>query len=302
MTTAIDGTAARHLACTAAEYHARDEWNRSKLWMLHNDGAPLFHGTHITGEFPPKRTNPMDVGTIAHASLLDEGGPITVCRVVPPHALNRQGHRKGKNWEAFRDTWGSRRILLKPEEYEPIKRMVANVQADPVARGWLDDIEHREHTIISVDAETELRLRTRPDMICRDGDGVAIVDFKTTHATTVEAFKSHGAKLGYHFQAAWYWEAAEALGFDVRRFLFIAVDKSPAHECRVFEISERLDDSWEALRIGRELVRQTRRDLRRRLDADDWRSDTHGNTLSFGLPGWAIPPVELSVSGMTLTL
>lgn len=276
---------ARHIECTNAEYHARrDEWCRSQVEnMLPPEGSPpLFHGRHISGIYPRKRSKPLDGGTVTHALLSSPGAQHDVVAIIPPEALNEQGHRKGQAWKAYRAEHEGL-ILMTEEEFEPVKRMVRNVYDHPQAWRLLAGAMHHEFTILHHDDDSGLDLRTRPDLIASVGGRVFVPDFKTTKAMTPREFAADAVKYGYHRQAAWYIEAVEAYGYEVARkgFPFITVDKSPAHECRVYTLPER------AIELGRQENRMNRRELARRLEEDDWTDPLGKEVHEVDLPEYA---------------
>ena len=131
------------------------------------------------------------------------------------------------------------------------------------------------------DDDSGLDLRARPDLACHYHDGLVVVDFKTTRAVTARAFGRDAAEWGYHRQAAWYWDAVEEMGYVVHGFAFLCVDKSPAHECHVYELPA------EALEHGRRQNLRSRRELFWRLERNDWTSPTADQIQVIDLPVWA---------------
>lgn len=281
---------ASHIDCTLAEYHARPEWSRSQLEVA-RESWPLFHGKYVAKPalFPQKQSDALDVGTVAHEALLNPDGLDGVMRVIPREVLNDKGHRMGAAWKQFEQEheW---LILLKQEEADPIQRMVANTLADPAVRQLFDGLLHVEHTLVWTDEETGLEFRCRPDMICAHLDGVLLVDFKTTKATDIRLFVMDAHKYGYHRQAAHYSDGAEQAGFKVLGFLDVAVDKTPAHECRVLQLSPRMID------LGRDQLRQTKRELAYRLGRNDWTAPTHGQVIEIDLPEYAYKDDQWRIS------
>jgi hypothetical protein len=200
---------------------------------------------------------------------------------IPADVLNGDGHRKGAAWQEWKKA-NPNKILLKAEELVPIRRMVANVYDHPVASRLLGKVLHYEFSLVWDDPETGLALRARPDLIVgHGGNHVIVPDFKTTKALTPREFVRDAVQFGYHRQAAWYSELVAAFGYEVLAFLFITVDKSPAHECRVYELPE------PALQLGREQNQAGRRDLVRRLETNDWTDPYGKEILTVDLPEWA---------------
>jgi hypothetical protein len=271
---------ATHITCTLEEYHARDEWSNSQISDLISRGAPFFHGTHVTGKIPKEQKAVWDIGTVAHAVFASEDMNKVVA-IIPDDVLNSQGHRKGGNWLAWKEE-NEGLYLLKKSEMAPIIKMVANAHAHPAVKELLDHAAHFEHSLTYEDEATGLKLRCRSDLICVYPNGrAAVVDFKTTRAVTKREFRKDAFKFGYHRQAAWYWDAAEKAGFDVKAFVFVASDKSPANECRVYKTPPR------ELELGRREVRRALDDLARRLEEDDWQCPNYGEIADMEFPDYA---------------
>lgn len=270
---------ARHIECTLEEYHARSEWSRSQAEDL-RASPPLFHGRHISGLYPRKEGPALDTGTVGHHILTSPASVDEIVAVIPPDVLNSQGHRKGAAWKEWSEAHPDR-IQMKADEMEAIRHMVRNVYAHPRATMLLANAMHYEFTVLYEDPETGLPLRARPDLISGFYSRVIVVDFKTTRALTPREFASEAVKWGYHRQEAWYREGVERFGYDIAAFLFVTVDKSPAHECRVYELSS------SALQLGREENQSIRRDLAHRLETDDWTDPYGKEILTIDLPAWA---------------
>jgi len=177
------------------------------------------------------------------------------------------------------------------------KWMVRNTYAHPIAGRLLAEVLHYEFSIVWVDQASGLPLRARPDLICPGERGkVRVVDFKTTRAVDLTDFQRDTAKFGYHRQAAWYTEAVELFGYDIEAFLFVSVNKTPAHEVYVHRLSP------DALQLGREENDLARLELARRLAEDDWSNPAAAEIHELDLPQWAYPPLEIKAKGQTISV
>lgn len=274
---------AYHYECSLEEYHSETNvWSHSQTEDLIKS-PPLFHGRHITGKFARKSSRDYDAGTVCH-ELLNKGGSLAnVVRVIPADVLNADGHRRGKNWQAWSQE-NAGFIQMTASEIDPILCMCESVKA--ACPSWITSGDgYHEYSIKWQDEDTGLWLRARPDRICcTDADEVVLVDWKTTRSYTARTFANDMAEFGYHRQAAWYSTAAEQLGWRVKAFLFVAVDKTPAHECRIFELDRR------AMELGRQENAQAVHELAYRLESNNWLSADHGQILTIDLPEWKYRP------------
>lgn len=275
---ATQAESAHHVECSLKDYHRRPEWSNSQKEKL-IESPPLFYGTYISHEFPPMASKELDIGTVAHECLTNPGGLDAIVKVIPENVLNGQGHRKGGAWKEWSEAHADY-IQMKESEIESIRRMIESVHRT-VPKWMFENVLHYEHTIIWRDDESGLMLRARPDMIIRRGDYVVLADFKTTRTTTARTFAADAAKYGYHRQAAWYWDAAVALGMSPCAFLDITVDKTPAHETSIYELATG------AIELGRTQNRKAIHELAWRLETDTWTAPHHGEILMLDLPEWA---------------
>jgi hypothetical protein len=265
------------LNCTLSEYHARPEWSRSQVWTAVSQGWPLFHGTFVSKRFPPKESRAFDIGTAAH-DLLAGGG--NVVRVIPEKRLAKNRARSGASYQRWVETHPGK-IDLKREEWASVKTMANNVRRHPQLARMMDRAIGREVAIAWTDEETGLELRAYIDLLTGWDTGTIVVDYKTTRCETPREFSRSVLDYGYHFQAAWYTEAVRQLGYDVIAFLVVTVDKSPAHECRVYQLSQR------AIDLGHRKMRETLAELAYRVNADYWDSPGSDEVLEIDLPEWA---------------
>lgn len=271
---------AERFECSLADYHAMaDSWSHSQIEVL-IESPPLFHGRFISRIFPREGSEALDVGTICHQALTDPGGLDSVLAIIPDAVLNGDGHRKGNAWKDW-TTANAEKIQMKRSEADPIFHMVQNVCYDPRASLLLDAPGPFEGGIRWLDDPTGLTLRARPDKVSYLYGEPIVVDIKTTRATTPRRFAADCFAFGYHRQAAWYAEGLRELGEDPVAFVFIVVDKTPAHECTVYELDPK------AIELGHQQNRVAIDELARRLETGDWDSRQRGKTLLLDLPTYA---------------
>ncbi len=275
---------AYHVDCTNEEYHKREEFSRSQHTELWESPA-LFHGRHISRIYPQETKKAWDVGTAAHACLLEPEGMDAVAIEIPVDTFRTKAGNPCASPLATADytKWKEDhpgRIHLTPNEFEAVRQMIANVRAHPAASLFLKHAIHFEYTIIWKDEETGLPLRARLDMICEFAAGFVVPEFKTARSVQAREFSRDAYKLGYHRQQAMYTEAVEALFGPVILFPFICVDKKPAYQCEVFTLSPR------ALELGREENRAIRRDFARRIEDNDWHSESWGKVSEVDFAEW----------------
>ena len=285
MTENIDTQKARHIECSLETYHTRGEWSHSQEEdAIGDEGSwPLFHGRHVAKPslFPRKKSKDLDAGTVAHTILTSPGSLDDVVAIIPPEVLSKSGARGTNAYKAWQADHPDK-IHMKEAEVEPVRQMVRNVYAHPRGRWLMEHILHTEFTLVWKDEETGLDLKARPDFLVQWQGRIFVVDFKTTRCRTPRTFYKAAAELGYHRQLAWYQEPVELFGYEVvPEGVFLTSDKSPAHECRVYELPKHDID------LGHRENRAFRREFSWRKDNDDWTDPLSQEAIVGQLPRWA---------------
>lgn len=213
----LSSTGARRLlppSCPALYRHERD------------------HGT------APKRH--YDLGHAAHKLVLGAGPHLEVIDA---------DNYKTKAAQAQRDeAHACGDVPLLRHEYDQVQAMAAALRANRLAAALFDpDRGTPEVSLIWHDDPTGVMRRARLDWRPYESRRRLIVpDYKTCASAEPEAFAKAAYQHGYHQQARWYLDAAQALGLagPDAAFVFVAQEKNPPYLVTVIE----LDDT--ALRIG----------------------------------------------------
>lgn len=177
-----------------------------------------------------------DFGHAAHALVLGVGAPI--------HSVEADDWRSKAAREEADEARADGRVPLLAKDHRRAQDMADAVRAHPLASAVLSEGKP-EVSAFWVDEATGVTCRGRFDWLRSN----ALVDYKTTTAGNASParFGKTAADFGYHQQAAWYSDGAQALGLGELPFLFVVQEKEPPYLLSVVQ----LDD--DALRIGREL-------------------------------------------------
>ncbi len=220
-------------------------------------------------------TRAMRIGTAVHHRVLGERSDRPL-EVFPGEA------RRGKDWEAFRDSRTTAEILTAPE-WEESKAPALAVLEDPVARQLLDG------------ARTEVPLRwddcgipmstggldvLGPVGIGGSGAGY-IADLKTTANAEPEHLQRHAIKMLYHAQMAHYRAGACAAGLATHKteLHLIAVEVDPPHCVTVLTLSP------EVIEAGERCVRAWMERLKVCAESDYWPGYAQ-SAVTWALPEW----------------
>lgn len=287
MTTGTKETnAAYHADLTISAYHQRPEYSSSQIRLL-PDSPEMFYGRHILKHplFQQKRTPSLDLGTALHDAVL-ENTPILT---IPADVLSKSGSRAGKAYHAWvADHPGS--VHCKADD--PLPLMVMAVRNEPEVAEWLAAEGPVEHSIFFPDAVTGLLLRSRPDKIAFGDEGASIIipDFKSTNKDVYDKreIAKVMAEYQHHRQGALYWDAVQALYPESRvvAFWLVFVRNCPPFNCHVHEVPK------PDIELGRRQNRRALRDLRRRLNANDWKPSRYGEVEMTELPNYVYEKEE----------
>lgn len=227
---------------TADEYHADPVTGGS----LSSSGARRLLPPSCPAKFrweqdngqPPKRH--FDLGHAAHQLVLGDGPRIVV--------IDADSYRTKAAQQQRDEAYEAGGIPLLPDEYTVVREMAEALRAHPVARALFDPTRGRpEVTLIWRDQPTGVWRRARYDWFPDRGPGRLIIpDYKTCASAEPDALSKAVNQHGYHQQAAWYRDAAIALGLagEDTAFVFVCQEKTPPYVVTIVELDAT------ALRIG----------------------------------------------------
>lgn len=242
-------------------------------------GKLLRSGRHYRTyrDTPPPVTPAFRQGGYAHALSLE--GPEAAAErfAVQPEGIDRRT-KQGKAAAAAFEAEAAGKIILTAAEAAPVAGMAAAVAAHPLIPALLEGAEV-ELSMIWTDPATAAPCKGRADA-ARLADGV-FLDLKTTLDASPAAFARAALNYGYHVQAAAYTAGAAVLGFEVRDFLVLCVEKTPPFCCAVY----RLPDA--ALELGAKRWADACRAYAECLERGTWPGYPEGIT-ELVLPGWAM--------------
>ncbi|NUP38940.1 MAG: hypothetical protein HOY76_18470 [Streptomyces sp.] len=224
---------------------------------------------------PAKKT--FDLGNAAHKTVLGNGPDL---EVVPGA---RWDTSKAKAHIAeIRERGG---IPLKDHEMQMVNEMAEAIRRHPLASALLEPaFGAPEQSGFWIDGPTGIRRRVRFDWLPSIQSGRLIIpDYKTTADASSEAFQKALDNYGYNCQAAWYEEAAQALGLgdQTTELLFIVQEKTAPYLVNVVGLD------FFAREIGRAKNRASIEifaDCQRR---GVWPGYADDNPNYLALPGWA---------------
>lgn len=231
----------------------------------------------------PKRA--FDFGHAAHRMVLgfgadivvaadEEGKPFQDWRTNAAKAIKARAYAQGKT-------------PMLASEMADVKRMAEAINGNAHARSLLDPGRGTpEQSGFWVDERSGVWRRVRYDWLPDTTGHLIIPDYKTAACASPDAFRRSAASFGYHQQAAWYMDAAVALGLaESASFLFIVQEKTPPYIVSVIELDR------DAVKAGADANRRAL-DIYARCSAEDRWPGYHEGVALIDLPPWALSSEE----------
>lgn len=183
-----------------------------------------FYGLQLDPTRPPGGTTPsMRNGTLVHTLVL-EPQQFDARYVVRPDGLDGRT-KEGKAWAA--DNLG--REHLEPKDLAAAVAQAGALRELPDVAALLTD-GVAESSAFWIDQATGELCKCRPDWTSPVGDGVVLLDVKTTSDASPDGFGRQVWNMRYHLQAAWYSDGYTlATGRPVHGFVFAVVENTWPH-------------------------------------------------------------------------
>jgi hypothetical protein len=227
-------------------------------------------------DHPPPPKPEYDVGHAAHHLVLGDDGPDVV--VIDAEDWRTKAARDQRD---AAHAAGATPLLR--ADYERVRAMAAALLEHRIAAALFRPGHGApERSMFWTDARTGVWRRARVDWLPDPGNSrLVIPDYKTTVSAAPEAIQRAIYNFGYHVQAAWYLDAAAALGLDVDAvFVFVFQEKVPPYLVTVAQ------PDTAALRVGYDLGRRAIDTYRECVALDRWPGYSDDVEL-IGLPAWA---------------
>lgn len=258
-----------------SEYHAnmtRGALSHSMLECFRRSPQEYFE-RYVARTIPRETTPQMELGTAVHMACLEPEKFATEVIEIPPEVLSANGSRSGGKWKAFQED-NRDRLLLRAQDFAPIRRMRDAVYACPMARKLLESCDKKE----------QAAYWTRDGLDCKaliDGLGErVIIDIKTAKSSRPQDFATQAANMGYHRQAEWYQGGVHTITGKSLPFIFIVVQNTPPYTVECIQLS---DDFIAAAAVDNQ------EDVRKFLACDErdyWRSPTYDQVVKVEPPAW----------------
>ncbi len=255
-----------------AEYLAIDAMNTSTLKKV---GQSPQHAQHALLT-PSEPSAAFVIGDAFHGLVLEPDRFADEYAEAPDRPKRTKADKEA--WEEWTGAHPNT-TALKPADWDAIHKMRISVLSHETAAEILAGEGSNELTMVWEDAETGALCKGRADRFTTF-DGVSVIaDLKSTIDASPDGWARSSARFGYHQQAAWYLDGANALAPMDRRFLFICCEKTAPYGVTVQELDA------DAIAAGEKLNRIYLRRWLRCVEKQIFTGYPDG-VLKFGLPGW----------------
>lgn len=221
-----------HPGIPRAVYFADPAINQSSLKEFENSCAHFEYRQRN----PKPQTKDMHLGDVTHASVVEPA------RFEKEYVCARKfDHRKSaeRAEEAAFFAANEGKEIIDGKEWETVTAMRDSVWRYPQAADLLKGNGVNEVTIIWIDPVTGLRCKGRIDRLrFLDSGWTVVLDLKTAKDASPKGFAKQIANLNYHMQAAFYIDGLNAIAKGNRRFLFLAVEKTPPYVPALYDLSD----------------------------------------------------------------
>lgn len=218
----------------ADAYHA-DRSAVSKSWLDRIDRSPAHLKVYLDGY--SSDTPALILGRLVHTAVL-EPDLITADFVTKPTEINRRT-KVGKEEYAAWEKENAHKTIITADQLTLALAIRDSVASNKAAKALLQQGEP-EQTVVWEHPDTGVRCKARADWLREN----VIVDVKTTLDARPEAFARSIANYRYDVQTSHYED-----GFDLDRFVFIAVEKDPPYAVAVYAADDLIRSRGEKARI-----------------------------------------------------
>jgi hypothetical protein len=260
------------------EYDAIDALNISRLKEIKR--SPQHYQWALAN---PRRSDALTLGIATHVATLEperyEMDFVVWDRVTDAGAM---APRRGQYWDAFIKGCNGRTILT-PEESRIANTIAKAVRGNPLAMRYLESGDPEVTINWQLDEALGGRAaKSRVDWLTTIDGEPYLVGFKTARDCRHFAFGAQSAKLAYHWQWAFYFDAYVATRGVKPKLVEIVAESAAPHAVAVYRIADDIieqgrEEYWQAAKLLAECER-----------TNEWPGPQPVEEF-LSLPSWAYP-------------
>lgn len=185
-------------------------------------------------------TTAFKMGRLIHCAVLTPD-LISTEYAIKPDSIDRRTKCGKAEWEEFQRIVADREVITTQEMATANAVRSSLLENTKVAQ--ILNVGHPEVTNFWHEPETGEKCKGRADWI-HGSQGSLLVDLKTCEDASPAAFAKSVINYRYDVQAAHYCE-----GFDIDKFVFIAVEKKPPYAVALYVVDDQLLERGQYLRM-----------------------------------------------------
>lgn len=242
-------------------FKGRDGWRTQRFC---DAGRSVFDGSSST-----------ELGTnldIAFGAAVEKRSLDDVFHVPPVDVLTSNGQRRGKAFDQWKAELPPGAVEISPATRAKVDDMIASILEHNDARELIEQTTSTQTSVFWTDEDGFAR-KARADGVTP----TLWYDLKTTSSEWRDLHKSF-IRFGYHWQAAWYQQAAMEAGHPAFRMPFIVVSTDPPFPVKVLTIPDRM------VEFAAREIRETLFEMRRRRETGKYIPDDFGKTEELEFP------------------
>ena len=231
---------------------------------------------------PAEQTAAQLLGQALHTAVL-EPNDFEKRYVRAPHVDRRTKEGKAA-WAVF-EVEHPHALLLSADEHDACLEMRDAAWHHATAVGLLSGPGANELAVVWEDPDAKRRCKARLDRLTEFAGWTTIMDVKTTRDASPKGFAREIATYQYQMQNAFYLDGLEALAPRERRFVFLAIEKTPPYAVACYE----LDPG--SIELGRRAYKAALSEWSHAEETGLWPGYPPG-IRELSLPPWAFKEVE----------
>lgn len=258
-----------HLGLPAEDYHAIEALSASGAKLLLRSPAH-----YLASKSSPKEpTAAMRLGTVVHTLILEPDKATAEIAVMPK--FDRRTTIGKKAAEEFEEDHRGK-LVIDEGVWSKASSIAEAVLKNPIVR---DNLGGGQSEVTMLWHQYDVPCKARIDYLT----GSAILDVKTCNDASPEGFARQIATFQYHVQAAHYANGfREVVGWDLDRFVFIAVESEAPYAVGCYTLDAR------SLQSGRILIERAAEAYRRALTMEPTAAASYADEiLEISVPNWA---------------
>lgn len=225
---------------------------------------------------PVEDTSALLFGRAVHKYVLEKDDFYSEFAVAPP--IDRRTKAGKEEWALF-EAYHKDEDIISCDDMQKIIDMDKALYATPFIDVLLADTI-REKSYYTVDEDTGLLLKCRPDIQACIGDEHVLIDYKSCNDASSEAFMKDAIKLGYDLQLAFYKDILDKITGYEHSVMFIAQEKIAPYCANILQADEYF------IKSGRDMYKTMLNTYKECTESGVWYGYLNNEVNSLGLPAW----------------